>query len=297
MVVLTIDPAAYRHNIPVDPELLCSSRRRIDRCYNPRCVSEGSQPTRESGDGLSSEWASRSPHDGRTIRSTNHPRPALTDWPPVRRFGTSLLTFPDDEIGWLAPAVALEDSVSCASIRLTWCSPSAPPFTCHLIAQALKSLGLASSGSQTFATPGREPCVGASEGPCRAHRWLEQMTINRADAVILNTPELLKELEWYGPTIAAKFHVVANGYDAEMLERYAKQLLAPGGPSSRPHTRRNALLAQGTRYRSSRRSRPVIAMALYSLRIGAPATRGQDSKPVRRLRRRSSVWQLYPYLK
>ena len=161
------------------------------------------------------------------LRSPSH-APSLDRLAPVRRFGTSLLTFPDDEIGWLAPAVARGlRLVRQHSIDVVL--SSAPPFTCHLIAQALKSL----SGVRWVADF-RDPwsrTTWSKRGTMKAHRWLEQMTINGADAVILNTPELLDEFsKWYGPTIAAKFHVVTNGYDAEMLERYAMQRPPEGLP-------------------------------------------------------------------
>ena len=221
-VVLTIDPAAYRHNIPVDPEL--SAR-----------TDEGlTVVTTGAFRGLATlvRWRraliDRGESAGMTAGSgsTDH-APSLGRLARVRRFGTSLLTFPDDEIGWLPPAVA-------RGLRLLRqhsidvVLSSAPPFTCHLIAQALQSLG-----GVKWVADFRDPwsrTTWSKRGTMRAHRWLEQMTINRADAVILNTPEMLEEFsEWYGPAIAAKFHVVTNGYDAEMLERYATQR-PPDGP-------------------------------------------------------------------
>ena len=61
-------------------------------------------------------------------------------------------------------------------------------------------------------------------GSLRAHRWLEEQTVERADAVILNTPELLDEFsEWYGLEVAKKFHVVTNGYDPDILRPYSSQ--------------------------------------------------------------------------
>ena len=55
--------------------------------------------------------------------------------------------------------------------------------------------------------------------------------IKRADAVVLNTPELHREFaHWYGPDISSRFHVVANGYDADILEPYVKAFPSAAPP-------------------------------------------------------------------
>ena len=55
--------------------------------------------------------------------------------------------------------------------------------------------------------------------------------IARADAVALNTPELHREFsQWYGPEMSRKFHVVANGFDADLLEPYARMRPAAAPP-------------------------------------------------------------------
>ena len=221
--VLTIDPAAYRRSIPVDPEL-CA---RVD---------EGvSVSTTTAFRGLAAllKWRRALTGTGESARvtagrePTNH-APGANRFVRVRQFTTSLLTFPDDEVGWLVPAVVRGlRLVRQQSIDVVL--SSSPPFTCHLIGHALKSL----SGIRWVADF-RDPwsrTTWSKRGTMKAHRWLEQMTINRADAVILNTPELLDEFSnWYGPTIAAKFHVVTNGYDADILERYAMQRPPQGLP-------------------------------------------------------------------
>ena len=79
-----------------------------------------------------------------------------------------------------------------------------------------------SVGSRTSEIRGRGR-DGVSCNNARAHLWLETQVIKRADAVVLNTPELHREFaQWYGPDISGRFHVVANGYDADILEPYAK---------------------------------------------------------------------------
>ena len=106
---------------------------------------------------------------------------------------------------------------------------SAPPFTCHLIGHALKSLC-----GVRWVADFRDPWARApwgKHGSARAHRWLEAGVVKGADGVVLNTLELHREFaDWYGPEIARRFHVVTNGYDADVLEPYAKALPAAAPP-------------------------------------------------------------------
>lgn len=139
-----------------------------------------------------------------------------------------LFGFPDDEIGWLVPALV-------AGVRLVrrqgidTVLTSAPPFTCHLIGLALRSLCRV-----RWVADFRDPWARAPwgrPGSARAHQWLEARVVARADAVVLNTPELHRDFaQHYGPELAHKFHVAANGYDADLLEPYARMLPAPAPP-------------------------------------------------------------------
>jgi glycosyltransferase involved in cell wall biosynthesis len=221
-VVLTLDPAAYRHNIPIDYELCARANggltvsttgalRPLPMLAHWRRTLLG---TRASARRMTQNGASRD------AASTGRPGR-------VRQFGTTLLAFPDEEIGWLVPAVARGRRLI-RQHAIDVVLSSGPPFTCHVVARAL-----ASFNRVKWVADFRDPWSRAKWSRSRAkraHRWLEQMTIQRADAVILNTPEMLEEFSaWYGPRIAAKFHVVTNGYDAEVLAPYAFQE-PPGDP-------------------------------------------------------------------
>ena len=139
----------------------------------------------------------------------------------MARFVANCFTFPDEEVGWFLPAVTEGlKLVRRQSIDLV--ISSAPPFTSHLIANALKSLSKVKWIADCRDPWSRNPW--GKSGSLSAHRWLEEQTVMRADAVILNTPELLEEFsEWYGPEIAKKFHVVTNGYDPDILRSYSSQ--------------------------------------------------------------------------
>jgi len=106
---------------------------------------------------------------------------------------------------------------------------SAPPFTCHLIGRALKALCRVQ-----WVADFRDPWSRApwgKHGSARGHRWLEAQVISRADAVLLNTTELSQEFtQWYGPEVARRFHVVANGYDADILDAFARVPPPPAPP-------------------------------------------------------------------
>jgi glycosyltransferase involved in cell wall biosynthesis len=133
---------------------------------------------------------------------------------------TALFGFPDDEVGWLLPAVARGVGLV-RRHRIDTVLTSAPPFTCHLIGHALRSL----TGARWVADF-RDPWSRAPwgrPGSARAHRFLEARVVARADGVVLNTPELHREFsEWYGPAVARKFRVVTNGYDAALVDPWAR---------------------------------------------------------------------------
>jgi glycosyltransferase involved in cell wall biosynthesis len=145
-----------------------------------------------------------------------------------RRVTTGLFGFPDDEVGWLGPAVA-EGVRLVRRQRIDTVLTSAPPFTCHLIGHALRSLC-----GVRWAADFRDPWSRAPwgrPGSARAHQWLEARVIARADAVVLNTPELHREFsQFYGPDVSRRFHAVANGYDADLLEPYAAACPPPAPP-------------------------------------------------------------------
>jgi glycosyltransferase involved in cell wall biosynthesis len=220
--VLTIDPASYRRSIPVDDALLgrVGSQLTIHRTGVFRGVSTLVQ------------WRDRLMRTPPTAAATDgrrSARPASTGWLAWRRqIMSSVFAFPDDEIGWLPAAVACGVR-TVRRERIDVILTSAPPVTCHLIGRALKAM----SGIRWVADF-RDPWSRApwgKHGSARGHRWLEAQVIKSADAVLLNTPELSREFtEWYGPGVAHKLHVVANGYDADVLGPFAELPPPPAPP-------------------------------------------------------------------
>jgi glycosyltransferase involved in cell wall biosynthesis len=175
--------------------------------------------------------------------------------------------FIDAEIGWFWHAVR-EGAGVAARHQPDVILSSAPPFTCHLI-----GAWLARRHGVRWVADFRDPWARAPWGGedlthsarGRLRRYLERLIVTRADAVILNTPALRDEFAaHYGPRLAAKFHVVTNGYDADLLGPY----LVP--PLRRASTRL-ILTHAGSLYRQ-RDPRPLlqaVASAIASKRIPA----------------------------
>lgn len=219
--ILTIDPLYYRHSIQVDQGLV----RRTDPGVTVF------QTGAYRGHTALVRWRNRLLRRGAPSPSSTGARDAPSDkqgWKAWRRkAATSLLGFPDDEIGWFGHAVARGLQIVRRE-RIDVVLSSAPPFTCHLIGHALRSIC-----NVRWVADFRDPWSRApwgKSGSARAHQWLETRVIKRADAVVLNTPELHREFaSWYGSDISQRFHIVTNGYDADILEPYANQ-----SPSASP---------------------------------------------------------------
>jgi glycosyltransferase involved in cell wall biosynthesis len=211
--VLTIAPAFYRDSIQLDDALV----RRAD----PTLTIFRTGAYR--GVTTLIRWRNALLRRGVRAPSSNggrHRQVDSRDWKAWRRHATSsLFGFPDDEIGWLGHAV-MRGLHIVRRHRVDVVLSSAPPFTCHLIGHALRS-----TSHVRWVADFRDPWSRApwgKPGSARAHQWLETQVIKRADAVVLNTPELHREFaQWYGADISKRFHVVANGYDADILEPYA----------------------------------------------------------------------------
>jgi glycosyltransferase involved in cell wall biosynthesis len=213
--ILTLAPEFYRHSIQVDDALLARVEADLE------IVRTGAY----RGVTRLIRWRnalSRRRVPERSPNGEQRPKPKIESdgwraW--RRRAASSLFGFPDDEIGWFGHAMARGlQLVRRHGIDVVL--SSAPPFTCHLIGYALSS-----ACQVRWVADFRDPWARApwgKPGSVRAHQWLETRVVNRADAVVLNTPELHREFTgWYGPETAARFHVVTNGYDADVVEPYA----------------------------------------------------------------------------
>jgi glycosyltransferase involved in cell wall biosynthesis len=225
--ILTLDPAYYRSSIQVDEAL--NDRARADLTvvrtgawrgatklirWRNRVIGSASRGPEASAPGLAQRSEPVASNAGRQSSRSG------AGWKAWRRRATSgLFGFPDDEVGWLGPALA-EGLRLVRREGVDTVLTSAPPFTCHLIGHALRSLCRV-----RWVADFRDPWARAPwgrPGSARAHQWLESRVIARADAVVLNTPELYRDYtEHYGPGMSRKFHVAANGFDADLLEPYA----------------------------------------------------------------------------
>lgn len=219
--VLTVDPGSYRRSVPLDPSLV----NRVD----PGVTVYGAGAFR----GVSTvvRWRDRL----RALPSGTFPRtgrqPADNTSSQTKAWRRHLMAgvfaFPDEEVGWLASAV-MRGLQIIRRHRIQVVLSSAPPFTAHLVALSLKTMcdvrWLADFRDPWSRTPW------GKRGHARSRQWLETQVVRRSDAVLLNTAELLHEFaEWYGPETATKFHAVANGYDADIVGRFA-DVTPPAAP-------------------------------------------------------------------
>jgi glycosyltransferase involved in cell wall biosynthesis len=220
--VLTLDPAFYGGSIQVDDALATRADPAV-QVFRTGAFRGMTALLR---------WRNKLVRRNAGAASPNRSRPALserrgwTGW--TGGAVTSLFGFPDDEIGWLGHAV-LQGLRVVRRHRVDVILSSAPPFTCHLAGHILRSIC-----NVRWVADFRDPWARTrwrTLENARAHQWLETQVIARADAVVLNTPELHREFaQWYGPGVAGKFHVVANGYDADILAPYADARPTPAPP-------------------------------------------------------------------
>ena len=219
--VLTLDAAFYKDSIQLDDALVRRADPRLTIFRTGACRGLTAL-IRWRNHLLRRDAAAPSPNG---VRHTQLDRRGWKAW--RHNATTRLLNFPDDEIGWFGHA-ALHGLRIVRRQQIDVVLSSAPPFTCHLIGYALRSIC-----NVRWVADFRDPWSRApwgKPGSARAHRWLETQVIKRADAVVLNTPELHREFaQWYGSDISSRFHVVANGYDADILEPYAN-----ASPSAAP---------------------------------------------------------------
>jgi len=172
----------------------------------------------------------------------------------------------DSEIGWFLPAVFTGAKVINRN-RPDLIFSSAPPFTCHLVAAWLAwrhGIRWVADFRDPWARSPWKRADMTDSWKLRFREWLERLVIERADAVVLNTPLLREEFAtYYGPQLARKFHTVTNGYDAELLTPFLRPVLR--------RSSRLVLTHAGSLYRQ-RDPRPLVqalASAIGKGRIAA----------------------------
>jgi glycosyltransferase involved in cell wall biosynthesis len=213
VTVLTSDPRTYRPGAPVDEALLARVpsdvrvvRARAFRGFELLKTVGGTMVRRRRADPNSFQLdASRLSHSSTAKRGVVGRAIDAID---------AALAIPDSESAWLAPAIT-RGLATCATWRPDVLYSSAPPWTTQLVTFALASAL-------------RCPWVADFRDPWSRARWrgdrlafamnavrrLERMVVRRADRVLFVAQGNHDEfVAYYGPDLAAKFQVVANGCD------------------------------------------------------------------------------------
>ena len=244
--VLTVDPQCYRSGTPVDPGLIGRLPDGVEvyRAKVLRGLTVAARWRRQLKNAIGSSV--RRLFGGADKTPASHPSVPSANGASAKR------PYIDTEIGWFLPAIR-EGSRMIRRDKPDIIFSSAPPFTCHLVAA-----WLAWRHGVTWVADFRDPWARSpwkradltDPFKVRLREWLERRVIERANAVILNTPALREEfVDYYGPAFGRKFYTVTNGYDAEHLT-----------PFLRPAPRRSSRLVlthAGSLYRQ-RDPRPLV---------------------------------------
>jgi glycosyltransferase involved in cell wall biosynthesis len=217
VTVLTSDPRTFRPSTIVDEALLSSvpaqahivraasfrPMEQLQRAINLVMVRPEQATVRVSDPGVAgvTRQARRSPARAALVRTKD-----LMD---------AALGIPDQESGWLLPAIARGALHHLRSERPDVIYSSAPPWTGQLVAAALKQ-----ALRRPWVADFRDPWARA---PWRADRYpfalraaarLERFVVNRADRVVFvaagNRDEFVRH---YGASAASRFALVQNGCD------------------------------------------------------------------------------------
>ena len=213
--VLTSDPAHFRPSTPNDPALLTQvpagvtvlragplrMQEGLLRLLRRRPAPSAPQPNRQDGG------------SGRT------PAPAGA-FTRVKNVVNAAFSIPDQEVGWVLPALWSGLRYRFQSGAPDVIYSSAPPWTGQLVAYGLKLL-LRRPWVADFRDPwSRAPWRGDRfRFAIRAAAFLERRVVARADRIVFvakgNRDDFAAH---YGSRVAAKFHLVPNGCDPAELD-------------------------------------------------------------------------------
>lgn len=180
----------------------------------------------------------------------------------LKRAVSACFTLPDREVSWWLPAV-VQGYRRTRARRPDVIYSSGPPFTAHFVGAALSRL----SGSPWVADF-RDPWARA---PWREDRFaferrawaiLERLVVSRASAVVFATETNRRDFaRQYGPAVASRFFVVANGCDVTEFEGLSRR--------AGTHGNRVVLLHAGSLYgaRSPAGLFRALARAIANRRI------------------------------
>jgi glycosyltransferase involved in cell wall biosynthesis len=134
------------------------------------------------------------------------------------RRGVRLVLYPDEQLGWLPPALREGRRID-RQAPFEVILSSSPPISSHLIAGVLKQ-----TTKRPWVADFRDPWLGnAFAAPVPRHqRWLqrrlERWIVARADGIVLASPTLLADFIRRYPAAAARCVYIPNGYDRAELE-------------------------------------------------------------------------------
>ena len=253
VTVLTSAPETYLPGTPVEPKLEAQVPERT-RVIRARAVRLFDRLATAAGKAARSQTSDKGsvPARPRAARKPGAIRRA-------KDFLDAALSIPDNESGWIAPAIARAATHMAAHGRPDVIYSSAPPWSGQAVALALAQLT-----ARPWVADFRDPW---SRAPWRDWRRpfrqrgaaaLERRVIGRADSVLFVTRANLAEFTaFYGPSAAARFHLVPNGCDPSEFRDVA------------PVPRREfVLLHAGTLY-GARNPLPLIQAIASAIHRGA----------------------------
>ena len=214
--VLSIREDCFRENLSRDSELMqkIPDTVHLERTRATRLLEACVRFRNGSSDPHNKE--SKKPKKNiQEIKKTQKPVSLIQD---CKDFISTLLRFPDAEIGWV-PWAILRGLKVCKQKKIQVLYTSGPPHSCHLIGWALQNL-MGLPWVADFRDPWtRQGWIDEVTRKSWHHRWkmnLERRVITSANRVILNTNEMRDEFStFYSGIPSGKFTAIYNGFSPE----------------------------------------------------------------------------------
>lgn len=159
------------------------------------------------------------------------------DVPLWKRFINSFSWTPDDQIGWLVPAV-IKAVRTIRKYEIDVIYSSGPPHTCHLVG-LFAALFTGKFWVADFRDPWTQvekPFQVVTKLSRNLEKYMERKVISRANLVISTSEEFKKLLADTYPLIPEnKFHVITNGFDEDEFPKRNKMSDEKSGPITFMH--------------------------------------------------------------
>lgn len=260
VTVLTSSPATYASGTPIDPmlEAQVPETVRIIRARAFRGLDTATRATRR----LIGRNTPRPPASSTSPGGAAHSDRPSNAIRRVKDFLEAALAIPDNESGWILPAVLRGLCAAVKRGRPDVIYSSAPPWSGQVVA-----LALATVVRRPWVADFRDPWARAPwrdwRRPFRqrAAAFLERHVVGYADRILFVTQANLAEFaSFYGPEVANRFQLVPNGCDPSELHDITSY------PSDGPFV----LLHAGTLY-GARNPLPLIHAIARAVNRGALA--------------------------